>query len=69
MHTVNVILHETLEIYLTPKHSLCACKLSPYSCRLGAHGLCESLESDCTQQVCTGLSVPFVLFIATSMGS
>lgn len=43
MHTVNVILHETLEIYLTPKHSLCACKLSPYSCRLGAHGLCGEL--------------------------
>lgn len=48
--------------------SMWSCKLKIYSCRPGAHGLCESLESDCTEQLCMGLSVPFVLFIAVSMG-
>lgn len=39
--TVNVVPHETLEMCLTLKLSLWAFKLTPHSCRPGAHGLWE----------------------------
>lgn len=67
MHVVSVILHGTVVMYVTRRHSQWTCKLSPYSCRPRAHGLCESAGSDYTQQLCKGLSVSFMLF--TAMGS